>query len=102
MPKITLVNDGSTYEFQPEEVPYGGHGKPLSLLDLAEHFGFHLEHACGGSCACTTCHVIIKKGDNHLSGMEEDEQDRLDIPTGLTLHALLCSQCIVQGYFEFE
>ena len=33
------------------------HGKPESLLDVAMNFGIHLDHACGGNCACTTCHV---------------------------------------------
>jgi len=102
MPKITLLNDGSTFEFTPESVPYGGHGKPLSLLDLGEHFGFHIEHACGGSCACTTCHVVIKNGEKNLSEMEEDEQDKLDLAPGLTLRSRLGCQCIVTGDVEFE
>jgi 2Fe-2S ferredoxin len=102
MPKVTLLNDGSTYEFEPGDIPFGGHGKPLSLLDIAEHFGFHIEHACGGSCACTTCHVIIRKGEENLSEMEEDEQDRLDMAPGLTLHSRLACQCVVHGDVEFE
>jgi 2Fe-2S ferredoxin len=102
VPKITLLNDGSVYEYKEGEIPYGGHGKPMSLLDLAEHFGFHIEHACGGSCACTTCHVIIKEGENHLSPMEDDEMDRLDMAPGLTLHSRLGCQCVVSGDVAFE
>ncbi len=102
MPKITLLNDGSSYEFTPELVPHGGHGKHLSLLDLAEHFGFHIEHACGGACACTTCHVIIKKGEENLTPMDDDEMDRLDMAPGLTLRSRLGCQCIVKGDVEFE
>lgn len=102
MPKLTLLNDGSVYEWQPGEVPYGGHGLPMSILDLAEHFGFHLEHACGGSCACTTCHVVIKEGEENLSPMEEDEADRLDMAPGLTLHSRLGCQCVVKGDVAFE
>ncbi|MDX2268172.1 MAG: 2Fe-2S iron-sulfur cluster-binding protein [Bryobacter sp.] len=102
MPKITLLNDGSVYEYEEGKVPYGGHGLPMSLLDLAEHFGFHLEHACGGSCACTTCHVVIKEGEENLSPMEDDEADRLDMAPGLTLHSRLGCQCIVKGDVAFE
>ncbi len=102
VPKVTLLNDGSEYEYKEGEVPYGGHGKPMSLLDLAEHFGFHIEHACGGSCACTTCHVVIKEGEENLSPMEDDEMDRLDMAPGLTLHSRLGCQCVVKGDVKFE
>ncbi|MGZ3709680.1 MAG: 2Fe-2S iron-sulfur cluster-binding protein, partial [Bdellovibrionota bacterium] len=37
-----------------------------------------MQHACGGFCACTTCHIRVKSGMEHLSEMEEDETDRLD------------------------
>jgi len=78
-------------------LPYGEHGKPESILDVCGHFGIHLEHACGGNCACTTCHVIVKQGDQHLSELEDDEADRLDMAAGLTLHSRLGCQCIVKG-----
>ena len=48
------------------------------MLDIALNHGVHLEHACGGSCACTTCHVIVKAGDQNLSEMEDDEADRVE------------------------
>ena len=78
MPKVTFIIDGETQtvEFEHGEVPYSHHGKPESFLDVAKHFHIPLEHACGGSCACTTCHVIIKEGEQNLSGMEDDEADR--------------------------
>jgi 2Fe-2S ferredoxin len=78
-------------------MPYKGHGKPESLLDVAMNNGFHLEHACGGSCACTTCHVIVREGEQNLSQMEQDEEDRLDTAEGLTLHSRLGCQAIVRG-----
>src|SRR5688572_33209985 len=85
VPKVTFLPDNVTFEFESGKLPYLDHGKPESLLDIAENCGVQLEHACGGSCACTTCHVIVKSGDNNLSEMEEDEQDRLDMAPGLTL-----------------
>lgn len=102
MPKVTLANDGSVYEFEDGSIPYGGHGLPMSLLDLAEHFGFHIEHACGGSNACTTCHVVIKEGEKNLSPMSDDEADRLDMAPGLTLRSRLGCQCVVKGDVVFE
>ena len=44
------------------------HGKPMSFLDVAEHFGIFLDHACGGVCACTTCHLWMKEGGKGISG----------------------------------
>lgn len=66
-------------------------------MDIAMNFGIHLEHACGGSCACTTCHVVVKEGESNLSPMEDDEADRLDMAADLTLHSRLGCQCVVKG-----
>ena len=52
----------TTVEFEHGKLPYSHHGKPESFLDVAKNFDVPLEHACGGSCACTTCHVIIREG----------------------------------------
>jgi 2Fe-2S ferredoxin len=71
--------------------------KPGSLLDIALHHGVRLDHNCGGNCACTTCHVIVREGEENLSPMEPDEEDRLDTATGLTLHSRLGCQAIAQG-----
>ena len=84
-------------EFDPHAMPYQNHGKPGSLLDIALHFGIHLEHACGGNCACTTCHVVVKTGEQNLSAMDEDEEDRLFTAADLTLHSRLACQAVVTG-----
>src|SRR4030088_942244 len=86
MPKVTFIIDGepTVIEFEHGTVPYSHHGKPESFLDLAKNFHVPLEHACGGSCACTTCHVIIREGEENLSEMQDDEADRLDTAWGLT------------------
>jgi ferredoxin, 2Fe-2S len=90
MPKVTFIVDGEaqTVEFEQGKLPYSHHGKPESFLD---------EHACGGSCACTTCHVIIKQGDQHLSEMQDDEADRLDTAWGLTAQSRLGCQAVISG-----
>src|ERR1041385_5148589 len=81
MPKVTFImKDKSerTVEFEHGKMKYDGHGLPESFLDVAMNFGIALEHACGGSCACTTCHLIIKEGEQNLSEPEDKELDRLD------------------------
>ncbi len=98
MPKVTLLPEGRTVEFESGKLPYADHGKPESLLDVCMHFGIPLEHACGGSCACTTCHVIVKSNtDGGFSEIEDDEADRLDMAPGLTLHSRLGCQAVVTG-----
>jgi 2Fe-2S ferredoxin len=101
VPKVTI--DGQTVEFESGKLPYHEHGKPESLLDVCLNFGMHLEHACGGNCACTTCHVIVTKGMENLSEIDEDEEgDRLQMAPGLTLKSRLGCQCVVQGDVEVE
>jgi 2Fe-2S ferredoxin len=102
VPKVTFVNIGKTVEFEPGKLPYDEHGKPESILDVAINFGIQLEHACGGSCACTTCHVIVKQGDDNLSPADDDELDRLEMAPGLTLHSRLGCQAVVEGDVTVE
>jgi 2Fe-2S ferredoxin len=97
VPKVTFLPAGVTVEFESGKLPYKEHGKPESLLDIALNFGLHLEHACGGNCACTTCHVVVKSGDQNLSEIEEDEEDRLFTAADLTLHSRLGCQSVVKG-----
>src|SRR5581483_7877063 len=94
MPKVTFIIDGepTTVEFESGQLPYSHHGKPESFLDVAKNLGVPLEHACGGSCACTTCHVIIREGAQNLSEMEDDEADRLDTAWDLTPQSRLGCQ----------
>jgi ferredoxin, 2Fe-2S len=100
MPKVTFIlRDGTekTVEFEQGKLPYDGHGLPESFLDVAMHFGIPLEHACGGSCACTTCHLIIKQGMQNLSEMEDAEADRLDTAWDLTTSSRLGCQAVITG-----
>jgi len=101
VPKVTI--DGRTVEFESGKLPYQDHGKPESILDVCLNFGIHLEHACGGNCACTTCHVIVTKGMENLSELDEDEEgDRLQMAPGLTLKSRLGCQCVVEGDVEVQ
>ena len=102
VPKVTFTNFDRTVEFQSGELPYADHGKPESILDVALNFGIPLEHACGGSCACTTCHVHVKAGANSLSDMEDDEFDRVEMAADYSLHSRLGCQAVVKGDVTVE
>jgi ferredoxin, 2Fe-2S len=107
MPKVTFKNyDGKghekTVEFESGKLPYSDHGLPESLLDIAMHFDIPLEHACGGSCACTTCHVWIKEGKGNVLPAQDDEEDRLDMAADLSLESRLGCQCVVKGDVTVE
>jgi 2Fe-2S ferredoxin len=82
-------------EFDPREAPFQHDGEPASILDVLLGHGLFLEHACGGSCACTTCHVIVKKGIEKLRPSEENEDDLLDRAVGLTPTSRLGCQAVV-------
>ena len=100
--RVTFLPLGKTVEVDDEHYPLADHGKPGSLLDIALAHGIELEHNCGGSCACTTCHVIVREGEANLSDMEEDEEDRLDTAEGLTIHSRLGCQAVVRGDVTVE
>jgi 2Fe-2S ferredoxin len=67
-----------------------------SLLELAMEHGINIEHACGGVCACSTCHVYIEKGGEHLSEATEAEEDRVEEAPGLQRNSRLSCQCIIE------
>ncbi len=95
--RVTFLPQGVTVTVDDEKYPLADHGKPGSLLDIALANDIALEHNCGGSCACTTCHVIVRQGEDSLSEMEVDEEDRLDMAEGLTIHSRLGCQAVVRG-----
>ena len=71
--------------------------KDMSLLDNLLEQGIDVEHACEKSCACTTCHVIVREGFNSLPPSSEDEDDLLDRAWGLTPLSRLSCQAIVDN-----
>ncbi len=99
MPRVVFIVDGEaqTVEFDPATLAYSHHGRQGSLLDIAINFHVPLDHACGGSCACTTCHLIVKEGMQNLSEMQEDEADRLDTAWDVTPQSRLGCQAVVSG-----
>ncbi|MEZ8141647.1 ferredoxin, 2Fe-2S type, ISC system [Enterovibrio norvegicus FF-33] len=66
-----------------------------TVLDVALRNGIAIEHACEKSCACTTCHVIIREGFDSLNESEELEDDMLDKAWGLEPESRLGCQAKV-------
>ena len=85
LPHPEICPEGKTFDAR----------KGTSVLDNLLEQGVDLEHACEKSCACTTCHVIVRQGLNSLSPSSEDEDDLLDRAWGLTPQSRLSCQAIV-------
>lgn len=95
--KITFLPDNVTIEVDPSELPYGRDGKPGSILDIAEEAGVELDHACGGVCACSTCHVYVREGLESCNPATDAEEDMLDEARGLEPVSRLGCQCVPNG-----
>jgi len=67
-----------------------------SILEVALDHGINIEHACGGVCACSTCHIYLEKGEELCSEPEDEELDRVDEAPGVALNSRLSCQCVVQ------
>jgi 2Fe-2S ferredoxin len=82
----------------PEYCPEGERIEASSGTSLCEAMlenGVAIEHACEMSCACTTCHVIVREGFDSLGEMDEAEEDLLDRAWGLTPTSRLSCQAIL-------
>jgi 2Fe-2S ferredoxin len=98
--KITFQPMNVTVEVDPEQIPYGVTGLPGSILDIALSHGIEIDHSCGGVCACSTCHVIVRQGGNSLSEMIEAEEDQLSFAPGLTPSSRLSCQSVPDGTMD--
>jgi 2Fe-2S ferredoxin len=67
----------------------------VSICDAALANGIEIEHACEKSCACTTCHVIVREGYDSLQEADEAEEDLLDKAWGLEPESRLSCQALV-------
>ena len=87
--------EGLTETEQTEWDLMGAEGE--SLLELAVEHGINIEHACGGVCACSTCHIYVEQGMDQLSEATEDEEDRVEEAPGLQRNSRLSCQCEILG-----
>lgn len=92
MPKLTVLP-------HPELCPEGAviedapRGKSICRV-LLDH-DINIEHACELSCACTTCHVIVREGFSSLEDATDNEEDMLDKAWGLSTTSRLSCQAII-------
>ena len=73
LPHEEICPEGAVVEAKPGD----------NLIELALDNGIELEHACEMSCACTTCHVVVREGFDSLQESDELEDDLLDKAWGL-------------------
>lgn len=85
LPHVELCPEGAVIEAEQ--------GKSI-CASLLEN-DIPIEHACELSCACTTCHVIVREGFNALAPAEDEEEDLLDKAWGLEPNSRLSCQAIV-------
>ncbi len=98
--KLTIIDEHKkthVIEVDPAKIPYEDHGLPGSLLDIAMGCGIEIDHACGGVCACSTCHVIVREGLETCNDSTDDEEDQLEEAYGLTAKSRLACQCVPNG-----
>ena len=85
LPNATYCPDGAVLEV----------ASGVSVCDALLNNGIDIEHACEKSCACTTCHVIVREGSESLNEATETEDDMLDKAWGLEAQSRLSCQAIV-------
>jgi 2Fe-2S ferredoxin len=85
LPHASLCPDGTVIE-----APAG-----KSVCDVLLENDIEIEHACEKSCACTTCHVVVREGYDSLNEPQEKEEDLLDMAWGLEATSRLSCQAIV-------
>ncbi len=85
LPHDELCPEGKVIEAEPG----------VTVCDAAWAEGIEIEHACEKSCACTTCHVIVREGFKSLEESDELEDDMLDKAWGLEPESRLSCQAVV-------
>ena len=99
--KVTFVDEATGRKTEvpvdPATFPSGTLGLEGSVLDIATNAGVEINHACGGVCACSTCHVHIQEGGKSCSKATEDEEDELDKAPDLSPDSRLACQCVPDG-----
>ena len=97
MPKITFLPvDGQYSGHQPEPIVIEA-AEGESILKAAQRAHAKVGYACGGNCACSTCHVYVKEGYASLPAVEEDEEDILDKAFDVKPTSRLACQTKVAG-----
>ena len=92
MPKITFLPDGNSIDVEPG----------TSILQAAKKAHAQVGFACGGVCACSTCHVYVREGFDSLSEQQENEEDILDKAFDVRQSSRLGCQSTIERDGEVE
>lgn len=95
--KLTLANSGQVIPVDPKDLPPAHDGHPGSLLTILLAAGVDIDHACGGVCACSTCHVYVESGFDTAPEPIDEEEDMLDNAPALRDTSRLACQCVPDG-----
>ena len=91
MAKITFrFEDKNLEEKIVENVEAG-----FSILEVTEDHDVHLNHNCGGVCACSTCHIYIDKGEDSIEEISDKEEDFIDRAIDPRIESRLGCQCVI-------
>lgn len=66
-----------------------------SILEAVLKNDIHLNHNCGGVCACTTCHIYVYSGQEHVEEISDREEDYIDRAINPRLESRLACQCLL-------
>ena len=69
----------------------------ISILEVALENNIELHHNCGMVCACSTCHLYVEKGEEHLPELSDKEEDFIDRARNPRLNSRLGCQCVLDG-----
>lgn len=94
---LTVSNTGQVIGVDPQALPPAHDGYPGSLLTILLAAGFDIDHACGGVCACSTCHVYVEGGLDSTNEPIDEEEDMLDNAPALRDSSRLACQCVPDG-----
>ena len=81
----------------PAKIPFGETGLAGSILDIALNNGVEIDHACGGVCACSTCHIYVVSGGDTCSEAMDSEHDMLDLAPDVRPNSRLACQSVPNG-----
>jgi 2Fe-2S ferredoxin len=95
--RLTILPANRVIEVDPAKLPYSRDGQKGSILEIALGHGVEIDHACGGVCACSTCHVIVRQGIESMQEASDDELDQLDNARGLSPQSRLACQAVPDG-----
>lgn len=91
MAKITFRFEDESIETKVVENAEAGY----SILEITEDHNIHLNHNCGGVCACSTCHLYVDKGEEFLEEISDKEEDFIDRAINPKIESRLGCQCII-------